>query len=648
MNVTVRNVITSMRLISWFDWAQFVESVSLIDEALPAPVAAPVAARASPPWTSPRGTSTATRSRRSPEPPAPRNWRSPVPPRPWRARGRPEARGTARSAAGGTGRPRPPVTRNRSRLLPDLRRTAGPRTRARGSAVARRPAPPRLPASRDRRLSRQPRLAHGPCPRRPRSSCRSPAADGGLALVLVAIVGLGPASDLAVSLVEPRRRGDARPEVVAPARAARGRAERPAHPGRRADAPGKCRGLGRARRRARDPLPGEPGRRHPLRAPVRLARRADGDDARRRRRCWRPPRPASSASTSATARRPAGAPASCCSIGRRRWNEAEGRWMGWERKRGKLHELNALLRGSTTTDILTTSADETLPPAGDSLRRHARFRHEAAPRRRRSAGRNDRPPAQPGKPRSGVGPGHAAATASSSHGSRPRCRPSTRRPSSSGAYSGAAGIDPYASAVSDVYQDLFGEGSYTGKGIYDLDAFEAAMADRVPENALLSHDLFEGIFARAGLVTDIELFDEFPSNYLEARARQHRWARGDWQLLPWILGRARDAQGNATAADPCDRALEDDRQPAPDGVRAIGRRDPGRGLAGPDGAGACLDRPGRRLGADPGADPGLRRVAASPAGHLKAKPPAGRRRTTSDSPRSTSGWASRSSPTRHG
>ena len=100
------------------------------------------------------------------------------------------------------------------------------------------------------------------------------------------------------------------------------------------------------------------------------------------------------------------------------------------------------------------------------------------------------------------------------------------------------GIDPYASAVSDVYQDLFDEGSYTGKGIYDVDAFEAALAGRVPENTLLSHDLFEGIFARAGLVSDIELVEEFPSRYDVAAARQHRWARGDWQLLPWIFGRA--------------------------------------------------------------------------------------------------------------
>ena len=90
--------------------------------------------------------------------------------------------------------------------------------------------------------------------------------------------------------------------------------------------------------------------------------------------------------------------------------------------------------------------------------------------------------------------------------------------SSSGSSPGRPAIDPYASAVSDVYQDLFGEGSFTGKGIYDVDAFEAAMADRVPENTLLSHDLFEGIFARAGLVTDVELFDEFPSNYLVAAA----------------------------------------------------------------------------------------------------------------------------------
>ena len=102
---------------------------------------------------------------------------------------------------------------------------------------------------------------------------------------------------------------------------------------------------------------------------------------------------------------------------------------------------------------------------------------------------------------------------------------------------GPRGIDPYAFAVSDVYQDLFGEGIYTGKGIYDVHAFGRALAHRVPQNALLSHDLFEGLFARAGLASDILLFEEYPGHYEVAASRQHRWTRGDWQLLPWLLPR---------------------------------------------------------------------------------------------------------------
>lgn len=97
------------------------------------------------------------------------------------------------------------------------------------------------------------------------------------------------------------------------------------------------------------------------------------------------------------------------------------------------------------------------------------------------------------------------------------------------------GIDPYAGAVSDVYQDMFGEGSYAGKGIYDLDGFELALAGRVPESSLLSHDLFEGLFARAGLASDVEVVEEFPADYTVLALRQHRWARGDWQLLPRIM-----------------------------------------------------------------------------------------------------------------
>ena len=109
-------------------------------------------------------------------------------------------------------------------------------------------------------------------------------------------------------------------------------------------------------------------------------------------------------------------------------------------------------------------------------------------------------------------------------------------------FSSLSGIDPYASAVSDVYQDMFGEGSYAGKGIYDIDAFEAALAGRAPDSTLLSHDLFEGVFARAGLASDIEVVEEFPPRYDVGALRHHRWARGDWQLLPWIFGAAPSPQ----------------------------------------------------------------------------------------------------------
>ena len=136
-------------------------------------------------------------------------------------------------------------------------------------------------------------------------------------------------------------------------------------------------------------------------------------------------------------------------------------------------------------------------------------------------------------------------------------------------FTSPSGLDPYAFAVSDVYQDLFGEGSYTGKGIYDVDAFEAALDGRIPESTLLSHDLLEGIFARAGLVSDIEVVEEFPARYDVAAARQHRWARGDWQLLPWIFGYGTGFQRRPRPKrDSVDRPLEDGGQPAPNAVRA--------------------------------------------------------------------------------
>src|SRR3989440_10705130 len=110
-------------------------------------------------------------------------------------------------------------------------------------------------------------------------------------------------------------------------------------------------------------------------------------------------------------------------------------------------------------------------------------------------------------------------------------------------FSGNTGIDPYTTASSDVYQDLFGEGIYTGKGLYDVDAFEQALDARVPDQRLLSHDLFESIFARAALVSDIEFLDDYPAYYDSYAMRQHRCTRGDWQIAAWLKRHVRDARG---------------------------------------------------------------------------------------------------------
>ena len=224
---------------------------------------------------------------------------------------------------------------------------------------------------------------------------------------------------------------------------------------------------------------------------------------------------------------------------RRVWSEVQQQWIGWERKRGKLHELNRLLRGATDTTFMDIDSQPTRVPLDVryviTLDADTRLPRESL---RRLIGKLSHPL---NKPRFDQGTGRVVEGYAVL---QPRVTPSLPMGREGSLYqrivSSAPGIDPYASVVSDVYQDLFGEGSYAGKGIYDVDAFEAALAHRAPEGTLLSHDLFEGIFARAGVVTDIEVVEEFPARYDVAAARQHRWARGDWQLLPWILGR-RDA-----------------------------------------------------------------------------------------------------------
>jgi cyclic beta-1,2-glucan synthetase len=231
---------------------------------------------------------------------------------------------------------------------------------------------------------------------------------------------------------------------------------------------------------------------------------------------------------------------------RRVWNEAQGRWMGWERKRGKLQELNRLLRGATDTTFLDTGSR--LPPADIryvvTLDSDTRLPRDAI---QRLVGKMAHPL---NRPRLDTAEGRVV----EGYGVlQPRVTPSLPVGAEGSLFqrifSTNSGIDPYASAVSDVYQDLFGEGSYSGKGIYDIDAFEAALQGRVPDNTMLSHDLFEGVFARSGLVSDIEVVEEYPARYDVAAARLHRWVRGDWQLLPWLLGRVKGqaASGKASA-----------------------------------------------------------------------------------------------------
>ena len=221
---------------------------------------------------------------------------------------------------------------------------------------------------------------------------------------------------------------------------------------------------------------------------------------------------------------------------KRVWNEGQKQWIGWERKRGKLHELNRLLRGAIDTSFIAVAGrPPTTPPDVRyviTLDADTRLPRETV---RRLVGKMAHPL---NRPLFDAAAGHVVEGYAVL---QPRVTPSLpigREGSPfQRIFSSMSGIDPYASAVSDVYQDLFGEGSYAGKGIYDVDAFETALSGRVPDSTLLSHDLFEGTFARAGLASDVEVVEEFPSRYDVAVARQHRWARGDWQLLPWIFGR---------------------------------------------------------------------------------------------------------------
>jgi cyclic beta-1,2-glucan synthetase len=224
----------------------------------------------------------------------------------------------------------------------------------------------------------------------------------------------------------------------------------------------------------------------------------------------------------------------------RKFNTSEGKWMGWERKRGKILEFNRLMRGAEDTSyisqtwdvdffknikyIVTLDADTQLP-LQNAKRLIGTITHPL-----------NRPVYCPKEKRIIKGYGIIQPRISVSVVSAARTRFSQ-------IFSGNTGIDPYTTAVSDVYQDLFGEGTYTGKGLYEIDAFEKVMEERVPENCVLSHDLFEGSFTRVALVTDYELIDDYPSDFETFRKRNHRWTRGDWQILPWLFPVVKNAHG---------------------------------------------------------------------------------------------------------
>src|SRR5581483_2251701 len=230
---------------------------------------------------------------------------------------------------------------------------------------------------------------------------------------------------------------------------------------------------------------------------------------------------------------------------RRQWCDTEDKWIGWERKRGKLREFNRLLRGARDTSFTVVTAEDDLLKQVRyviSLDSDTQLPRDAA---RRLIGAALHPLNQPRFNAQGcVVEGYGIL--------QPRVSISLESASRSffaRVFSGNTGIDPYTTAASDVYQDFFGEGIYTGKGLYDVDAFERALDDRVPEQALLSHDLFESIFARAALVSDIEFLDDYPAYYDSYALRQHRWTRGDWQIAGWLKQRVPNAQGKQRRND---------------------------------------------------------------------------------------------------
>jgi cyclic beta-1,2-glucan synthetase len=221
------------------------------------------------------------------------------------------------------------------------------------------------------------------------------------------------------------------------------------------------------------------------------------------------------------------------------YNPRERGWMGWERKRGKLLDLNQLLRGlydsfpvklgdlsilPKVRFVITLDSDTELP-RGSAHRMIGALAHPLNQAIIDPV--NNIVVAGYGilQPRVGISV---------------QC---TARSRLAAIFAGETGLDPYTRAISDVYQDLYGEASFAGKGIYEVDTFLKVLYGRFPRNSLLSHDLIEGAYARVGLTTDIIVIEDYPSHYSAYNRRKHRWLRGDWQIVDWLSDRVPDESG---------------------------------------------------------------------------------------------------------
>ena len=219
---------------------------------------------------------------------------------------------------------------------------------------------------------------------------------------------------------------------------------------------------------------------------------------------------------------------------KRRWIPGDRIWRGYERKRGILGELNSLLRGGSADSFSSIAGDVSILPEVKyviTVDEDTRMPYDSARLLVETL-------AHPlNRPRYDENKRYVTEGYSILHPRLSVGLPGADRSRFVALFGGEPGFDPYTREVSDVYQDIFGEGSFTGKGIYDVDAFSSSLGGRFPDNLILSHDLLEGSYARAALVSDVQFYEDYPYRYTSDVRRRHRWIRGDWQIASWLLSR---------------------------------------------------------------------------------------------------------------